>query len=60
MVSDETYWSQGDSLCQGVSALLHAAEIGCNNTYDEHVLFSWLSSQQRLALIEKVMVGLFV
>jgi hypothetical protein len=35
-----------------------AVEDGCNDTPDEHPIFSWLSPQQRLQLVHEVMVGL--
>jgi hypothetical protein len=33
-------------------------EEACNDTPDEHPIFSWLSPQQRLQLVREVMVGL--
>jgi hypothetical protein len=33
-------------------------EDACNDTPDEHPIFSWLSPQQRLKLVHEVMVGL--
>jgi hypothetical protein len=36
----------------------NAAEEGCNDTPEEHPIFSWLSPQQRLQLVHEVMVGL--
>jgi hypothetical protein len=36
----------------------NAAEEGCNDTPEEHPIFSWLSPQQRLKLVHEVMVGL--
>jgi hypothetical protein len=35
-----------------------AAENACNDTPDDHPIFSWLSPQQRLQLVSEVMVGL--
>jgi hypothetical protein len=36
----------------------NAAEDACNDTPDAHPIFSWLSPQQRLQLVNEVMVGL--
>jgi hypothetical protein len=34
------------------------AEDGCNDTPDQHPIFSWLSPQQRLQLVREVCTGL--